>query len=53
MWSANSLLLREKLGDGSSLPIVRHCAGDGFYGETVSHPCLLISMWVFSHLLYV
>ena len=44
--------LREKLWVLSSLQIMGHCAGGGFYGETVSKPKppLLASMWVFSHL---
>ena len=45
MWGSNSLLLREKLGILSSLPLVGHTQhqGWGVYGETVSQPLLPIS----------
>lgn len=36
MWASNSLLLGEKVGVGSSLPIVWLCAKGGVYGECIS-----------------
>ena len=52
MYSLKLLLLRKKVGVGSSLLIVWLCAGDGAYGKGVSQPFLYILMWViwvFSH----
>lgn len=49
MLAPNPVLLREKLGIGSSLPNVWCCVRGGVYGKSVSQPFLPILM-VFSHL---
>lgn len=46
-WGCSSLLLRENLLVSSSFPIGDHGRGAGVYGETESHPLLLVSVWVF------
>lgn len=47
MWDSNLLLLREKPGVMSSLPIVGCSTRGGVYGEIVSHLLLPIFMWIF------
>lgn len=51
MYHPNPLLLREKLRVCGFLLVVWHCARGGVYGESVSQPFLLVSMWEFSQCL--